>query len=281
MMEDGRSDWLAKGLYHETRSEEGEVVKQPIRFRIGLLHGPVVMHFDPVVRRIGFTGTHVNRAARIEPITKPGQVFASEEFAAMAELSCEIERLRGGGAGSEQGFLCEFAGTMKLGKDYPGRYRIYRVVPQRPFAIEALAKVVHEDFCRDSRGQAPAGSLLPWDRLSEDLKDANRAQVADIPAKLRMIGLELSASDGRRAIEIELTQDQVEQMAVREHDRWMDERKKNGWTYAPVRDNARKHHPCLIPWDSLAEAEKEKDRRAVRNVPRLIEEAGFRVRPLH
>ena len=47
-----------------------------------------------------------------------------------------------------------------------------------------------------------------------------------------------------------------------------------------MRDNARKHHLLLVPWERLDELEREKDRVTVRNVPWLIEKAGFRVRPL-
>jgi class 3 adenylate cyclase len=283
MVEEGKPDWLAKGLYWESRSETGEVVKNPLRIRIGLHTGPVVMHFDPVVRRIGFTGTHVNRAARVEPVTVPGQVYASEEFAAMAALSSEIQRL-GGDTGPEPGFVCEYADSMQLAKGYPGRHRIYRVVPKRVFAIESLAKAAHKAYFEESRarGETPDTnlSMRPWDELSEDLRDANRAQVADIPNKLRALGLELAAGDGVRPGDIAITDAQMEEMAIREHERWMADRMRHDWTWAPVRDNARKHHPLLIPWERLSEVEKEKDRDTIRNLPRLIEKAGFRVRPV-
>jgi class 3 adenylate cyclase len=285
MVEDGKPDWLAKGLYWESRSENGEVVKNPLRIRIGLHTGPVVMHFDPVVRRIGFTGTHVNRAARIEPVTVPGQVYASEEFAAMTALSSEIQRLGGADTGPELGFVCEYADSMQFAKGYPGRYRIYRVVPKRVFAIESLAKAAHEAYIAESRarGETPGtnSAMRPWDELGEDLRDANRAQVADIPNKLRMLGYELAAGDGIRAADLAITDAQVEEMAIREHDRWMAERMRHDWTYAPVRDNSRKHHPLLIPWDQLSEVEKEKDRDTIRNLPKLVEKAGFRVRRIN
>jgi class 3 adenylate cyclase len=281
MVEDGKPDWLAKGLYWES-SENGEVVKKPLRIRIGLHTGPVVMHFDPVVRRIGFTGAHVNRAARIEPVTVPGQVFASEEFAAMTALSGEIQRLGATDAGRDLGFVCEYADSMQLAKGYPGRYRIYRVVPKRVFAIESLAKAAHSAYISESRARgetlATNSAMRPWDELSEDLREANRGQVADIPNKLRVLGWELAAGDGIRAADIALTDAQVEEMATREHDRWMAERKQHDWTYAPVRDNSRKHHPLLVPWDQLSEIEKEKDRDTIRNLPKLVEKAGFRVR---
>ncbi len=232
MVQEGRAEWLQKGLYWE---EGGE--KHPLNIRIGLHAGPVVMHYDPVVRRLGFTGSHVNRAARIEPVARPGEVFASEEFAALAELASEIERRSHdtGEPTGDEGFVCEYAGTMQLAKGYPGRYRIYRVAPKR-------------------------------------------AVVGDIPNKLRHLGYELAPSYGQRPSEIAISDADIEQLAIREHDRWMAERRRSGWTYAATRDNARKHHPLLVPWENLSDEEKEKDRDPIRNLPKLVERAGFRVR---
>jgi class 3 adenylate cyclase/tetratricopeptide (TPR) repeat protein len=286
MIEEGKPDWLQKGLYwEEHRGENEEPIRHPLSIRIGLHTGPVVMHYDPVVRSLGFTGAHVNRAARIEPVAKPGEVFASEEFAALAELGAEIERRiadKDHSSHAGTGFVCQYAGSMQLAKGYPGRFRIYRVLPKRIFAIEELAKAAHEGYRAESkaRGDTPAAnsSLRSWEELSEDLRDANRAQVADIPNKLGMIGYELAPSHGLRPSEIELTDSQIEELAIREHDRWMNDRMRHGWVYSPRRDNARKHHPLLIPWDQLSETEKEKDRDTIRNLPRLIERAGFRVR---
>jgi class 3 adenylate cyclase/tetratricopeptide (TPR) repeat protein len=281
MLKEGEGEWLSKGLYWESRFGDGAAVKHPLNVRVGLHTGPVVMHFDPVVRRIGFTGAHVNRAARIEPVAEPGQVFASEEFAAIAEFGHEVERSEGARTGPEPGFVCEYAGSRELAKNYPGFHRMYRVVPRRPFVVESLAKAAHEDYCEQSRsrGETPttSGSMRPWDQLSEDLRDSNRAQVADIPNKLKMLGLELVAGRGVPAIEIAITDAQVEDLAIREHERWMAERARSGWTYGPIRDNARKRHPLMVEWDRLSETEKDKDRDTIRNLPRLIERAGFRV----
>jgi class 3 adenylate cyclase len=43
--------------------------------------------WDPVTGSRLFTGPHTSRAARIEPITPPGQVYASSAFAAVAAAS--------------------------------------------------------------------------------------------------------------------------------------------------------------------------------------------------
>jgi hypothetical protein len=140
----------------------------------------------------------------------------------------------------------------------------------------------HQSYCDEARARGETAAtnpaIRPWAELPDDLRDANRAQVADIPNKLRLLGYELAPSWGLRASEIKMTDAQIEELSIREHDRWMNDRIRHGWTFAPVRDNGRKHHPLLVPWEDLSEPEKEKDRDAVRNMRRLIDKAGFRVR---
>jgi hypothetical protein len=55
----------------------------------------------------------------------------------------------------------------------------------------------------------------------------------------------------------------------------MEQKRRSGWTFAPVRDNAAKHHPCLRPYHQLSEPDKEKDREAVRRYPELVRAAEF------
>ena len=282
LIHEGRGEWLAKGLYFEETAADGAVTKRPLDIRVGLHTGPVFMHYNPVVRQLGFTGVHVSRAARIEPVTTPGEVFASEEFAALAETSAETARRAGNAA---QGFVCEYAGSMPLAKGYPGRFRIYRLVPDKVFAVEELAQAIHEDYVEAAvrRGEQPPGAngaLRPWAELAPDLRQANYAQAADIPNKLRVLGYELAPGHGLQPSEVTATPEQIEAMAIHEHDRWAQDRQRQGWTYGPVRDNARKHHPLLVPWEALDEIEREKDRVTVHNVPWLVEKAGFRVRRL-
>jgi class 3 adenylate cyclase/tetratricopeptide (TPR) repeat protein len=94
------TDWIGAGLPRQ------------LTIRIGVHAGPVYVNFDPVVREISFTGAHVSRAARIEPITHEGEVFASEEFAALAA------------ADQSKGFSCDLVGTTALAKSY-GLFRVY------------------------------------------------------------------------------------------------------------------------------------------------------------
>jgi class 3 adenylate cyclase len=52
--------------------------------RIALHCGPVHCARDPITGGKLYTGPHTSRAARIEPVTPPGQVYASSAFAAVA-----------------------------------------------------------------------------------------------------------------------------------------------------------------------------------------------------
>jgi class 3 adenylate cyclase len=74
--------------------------------RIGLHAGPVYPQRDRLIGRQNFFGSHVNRAARIEPVTTPGCAFASEQFA--AALAVE----------SGHAFVCEYVGVEALAKGY-------------------------------------------------------------------------------------------------------------------------------------------------------------------
>jgi len=84
------------------------------QIRIALHAGPVFRDFDPVMQRDGFFGTSVTRAARIEPVTPPGMIYASEAFAATL-------------AATGQGdYALEYVGNLALAKRY-GESRIYRL----------------------------------------------------------------------------------------------------------------------------------------------------------
>ena len=97
-----KTDWVALGF------------RGQLSLRTGLHVGPVYKCVNPVTRREDYIGTHVSRAARIEPITPRGEVYASEVFAAIAFA----ERV--------DAFTCEYVGQIGLAKEY-GTYPTYHV----------------------------------------------------------------------------------------------------------------------------------------------------------
>lgn len=44
-----------------------------------------------------------------------------------------------------------------------------------------------------------------------------------------------------------------------QHVQWMEQRRAQGWSYGPVRDEVRKTHPMLVPFDQLPIMEQKKD----------------------
>ena len=59
---------------------------EDMTLRISLHAGPVYRYKDQIIDKLNYIGSHVNRAARIEPITPPGQIYVTDAFAALAEL---------------------------------------------------------------------------------------------------------------------------------------------------------------------------------------------------
>ncbi|MDQ2867843.1 MAG: TRAFs-binding domain-containing protein [Verrucomicrobiota bacterium] len=96
------TNWKEKGL------------RDDLNLRVALHAGPVYEFDDPITGRRSYSGTHVSRAARIEPIVPPGQVYASEAFAALAA------------ARHPRSFTCDYVGQTPMAKGY-GTLPIYHV----------------------------------------------------------------------------------------------------------------------------------------------------------
>ncbi len=69
----------------------------------------------------------------------------------------------------------------------------------------------------------------------------------------------------------------VEEMAKNVHEVWAQNRINEGWTYGPVRDDASKHHPCLVAYEDLPESEKAYDRATSQETLKFILASGFRI----
>lgn len=97
-----KQNWERKGLPRE------------LNLRIALHAGPVYEFDDPITGNRSYSGTHVSRAARIEPIAPPSQVYASEAFAALSAA----QRTRD--------FTCDYVGQTPMAKGY-GTLPMYHV----------------------------------------------------------------------------------------------------------------------------------------------------------
>lgn len=69
----------------------------------------------------------------------------------------------------------------------------------------------------------------------------------------------------------------VEKMAKNVHEVWAETRIAQGWCYGEERDDAKKTHSCLIPYEELPEEEKEYDRNTSIGTLKLIMKLGFKI----
>jgi len=146
---------------------------------------------------------------------------------------------------------------------------------------EALARVIHEDYCRREALKGTTQEinpyLVPWEQLPEEIKESNRKQADHISIKLQEIGCRMVPWRDYDGHEFVFTIKEIEILSRLEHKRWCEERERNGWEFGEPRDDSRKIHPDLVLWESLSEETKDKDREAVRLVPSLLAQAGFQI----
>jgi hypothetical protein len=84
--------------------------------RVSVHAGPILQRRDPVRGVLGWWGRELTRAARIEPRTPEGEVYATEAFAALVALE------------PSAGLACDYVGRVTTAKDFEtiGLYRLRR-----------------------------------------------------------------------------------------------------------------------------------------------------------
>lgn len=59
------------------------------------------------------------------------------------------------------------------------------------------------------------------------------------------------------------------------HDTWAQERIRQGWQYGPERNDAKKLHPCLVPFEELSDDEKKYDYHTAMETIKVILGMGY------
>jgi class 3 adenylate cyclase len=80
--------------------------EQPLRLRLSLHYGPVFPGTDELTGAHTYFGKEVTFAARMEPVTPPGEVYATEELASQLALA------------GETAVAADYVGTVELAKQY-------------------------------------------------------------------------------------------------------------------------------------------------------------------
>jgi len=66
-----------------------------------------------------------------------------------------------------------------------------------------------------------------------------------------------------------------EKIAKNVHEVWAQNRMEEGWVFGPVRNDAKRETPCLVPYEKLPDIEKAYDRDTALGTLRFIVSLGY------
>jgi ryanodine receptor 2 len=67
----------------------------------------------------------------------------------------------------------------------------------------------------------------------------------------------------------------TEMLGRNSHDVWARQRLADGWRFGATRNDQRREHPCLVPYEELPESEKQYDRNAALETLKTIVALGY------
>ena len=157
---------------------------------------------------------------------------------------------------------------------FPTLERTCTVELSRVGSFETVAHAIHRRWRRmQIKERLPAPT---WAQLDDSRRESSRLQAADIKAKLRSIGCDVSPFRGWQASDFDFSPEEIEILAVTEHDRWWRERVADGWTLGP-KDVEGKKSPYLVPWEDLPDHIAEFDRIFAREIPAMLASVALQV----
>ncbi len=148
---------------------------------------------------------------------------------------------------------------------------------QEDRTVSRLAAAVHRDYVR-MRKLNNQDLTVPesFDALSEPKKASNRHAAEDIPRKMRAITMGIRrVPAGCFPQTPVISEAERARLAEMEHERWLQEQKRQGFRYGSERDDDAKTNPNMVPYDELDPAVKAYDLEAVTAIPMVLAECGF------
>ncbi|MCR5370567.1 MAG: AAA family ATPase [Clostridium sp.] len=157
--------------------------------------------------------------------------------------------------------------------------------------VNRYAQIAHEAYrkgrleeARREAGDAgiPASvfeepEMADWNDLDEFYKEGHRSQLRYLGEKLQSYHLDIGLRpilEGAADTVTELYGPILEELAEIEHERWLRDKRADGWRPGPKNDDLRLS-PEMVPYAELEPMTKEMIRRSVRNVPEYLKELGY------
>jgi len=142
---------------------------------------------------------------------------------------------------------------------------------------EKLAMSIHYEYLNQQRRAGVTreknSSCVPWYDLPPQLRDSNRKQAAKLKEYIEITGHKIEPLKEWDTPLYQFSDSEVDILARSEFDRWIKDNEKQETIFSEsIAINMK-----TINWDDLDEDEKEKDRNAIRVIPRLFAGIGLRV----
>jgi hypothetical protein len=231
---------------------------------------------------LGYVGDKENAVMRIDPGLLTAMLEITHYCNGARSMEKLVAHLTGSGEPPSRTQLPHDRLLDLFVEDVPGFHGLLRRYYQFQAKAERLARSIHQNYVRNLTDAQRQGneSAVSWEELTPELRASNVAAAMRIPEILAVVGRRLAqgrASAGEEREVRGLLKNNLELLARMEHDGWQEQKRKDGWTYSPVRNDDLREHDLLIPYDRLPEEQKDKDRQAIRDYPDLARLAGFRI----
>ncbi len=152
---------------------------------------------------------------------------------------------------------------------------------------DQLARMIHELYLEarlspDGAIEAAPDSFHPgheWNALDPFWRESNRDAARFVVPNLLDAGYDIRRRTTATAVLDTFDEARTEEMAKREHERWLRFMNGRGWSFAPgPRSFERRTNPGLVPWSEADEGARSYSCESVRDYPRLLAQLGYQVR---
>lgn len=132
--------------------------------------------------------------------------------------------------------------------------------------IEKVAIFIHHQY-----EPTDFNDLVPWYKMS------SVRLASEVAVSLAGIGYEIAYMDDERPEVTEFSDEEIMELAVFEHEHWLEERMNRGWTYGPERDDEKRISPAIISWDELGDDFKNENIDFALKIPGIVNDLGFKI----
>jgi len=143
-------------------------------------------------------------------------------------------------------------------------------------SLDDMAKTIHNDYIAKlieaNKRITDKETHQDWDLLPDEIKDRNRMQADHMGIKIRSMGCREVPFNSQKNAHNWTNDSRFEALSKAEHNRWNAYMYYKGWKQGEKKDERKKTHPDIIPYEKLDDYIKQYDRNTIENIPVLLEQ---------